>query len=141
MYVAMTRARQRLHISLAQTRMLHGQTRYNMRSRFLDELPPDHVRWLTPRVATGMGTEFGSGRARGFSPTPAISGAGGSGRAIQLGVHDSGFRVGQTVNHARFGPGVIVGLEGSGQDARAQIQFKRDGLKWLALSVAKLEAA
>ncbi len=49
MYVAITRARQRLYLSLAQTRMLHGQTRYNMRSRFLDELPEANVRWLTPR--------------------------------------------------------------------------------------------
>ena len=50
MYVAITRARQRLYLSLAQTRMLHGQTRYNMRSRFLDELPEANVRWLTPRL-------------------------------------------------------------------------------------------
>jgi DNA helicase-2/ATP-dependent DNA helicase PcrA len=43
------------------------------------------------------------------------------------------------VKHARFGQGVIVGLEGSGQDARAQINFQREGTKWLALSVAKLD--
>lgn len=171
MYVAITRARQRLHISLAQTRMLHGQTRYNMRSRFLEELPQDHVRWLTPRLAAaGMpggfvnyeggnaysggsraytgraGRESGTGAASGFgagrfAASSSSGGAGGGGRAVQLGAHDSGFRVGQAVTHARFGSGVIVGLEGSGADARAHIQFKRDGLKWLALSVAKLEAA
>ena len=50
MYVAITRARQRLYISMAQTRMLHGQTRYNLRSRFLEELPQETLRWLTPRV-------------------------------------------------------------------------------------------
>jgi DNA helicase-2/ATP-dependent DNA helicase PcrA len=55
--------------------------------------------------------------------------------------HDSGFRIGQNVAHARFGQGVIVALEGSGEDARAQIHFKRDGVKWLALAVAKIEAA
>jgi len=48
MYVAITRARQRLYLSLAQTRMLHGQTRYNMRSRFLDELPEANVRCIWP---------------------------------------------------------------------------------------------
>jgi DNA helicase-2/ATP-dependent DNA helicase PcrA len=68
------------------------------------------------------------------------SGPGATGKAAQLGAHDSGFRVGQTVSHARFGQGVIIGLEGSGEDARAQIQFKRDGVKWLALAVAKLNA-
>jgi DNA helicase-2/ATP-dependent DNA helicase PcrA len=49
MYVAITRARRRLFVSFAQTRLLHGQTRYGIRSRFLDELPPESVRWLTPR--------------------------------------------------------------------------------------------
>ncbi len=147
MYVAITRARQRLYLSLAQTRMLHGQTRYNMRSRFLDELPEAHLHWLTPRVNTSfMNYEGGSSYSRaaypsgnGFRKSPAAPG--GSGRAASLGVHDSGFKIGQAVSHARFGPGVIIGLEGSGEDARAQIHFKRDGPKWLLLSVAKLEAA
>ena len=71
----------------------------------------------------------------------AAKGPGGSGRAVSLADHDSGFRIGQNVAHARFGQGVIVALEGSGEDARAQIHFKRDGVKWLALAVAKIEAA
>jgi len=165
MYVAITRARQRLYISLAQTRMLHGQTRYNMRSRFLDELPESHVRWLTPRLngaaaAGGFvnyegGSSYGySGRSAGWSSGRGAagrssagnangsgSGPGGAGKAVSLGAHDSGFRVGQNVSHARFGQGVIVALEGSGEDARAQIHFKRDGVKWLALAIAKIEPA
>ena len=171
MYVAITRARERLYISLAQTRMLHGQTRYNMRSRFLDELPEAHVRWLTPRLHPGGsmggfmnyegGSSYGrsgggyggsssargtsSGGGSGYGGSRSYSGGtsnrapGGQGRATQLGTHDSGYRIGQTVKHARFGQGVIVGLEGSGQDARAQINFQREGTKWLALSVAKLD--
>jgi len=51
----------------------------------------------------------------------------------------SGLRIGQNVRHERFGDGVVVSLEGQGSDARAQINFGRQGLKWLALSVAKLE--
>jgi len=165
MYVAITRARQRLYLSLAQTRMLHGQTRYNMRSRFLDELPESHVRWLTPRLnvaaASGGfmnyegGSSYGySGRSGGWSSGRSAagrssagnangsgSGPGGAGKAVSLGAHDSGFRVGQNVSHARFGQGVIVALEGSGEDARAQIHFKRDGVKWLALAIAKIEPA
>ena len=50
MYVAITRARQRLYLSFSQTRMLHGQTRYSLRSRFLDELPEAALKWLTPRA-------------------------------------------------------------------------------------------
>jgi DNA helicase-2/ATP-dependent DNA helicase PcrA len=48
-------------------------------------------------------------------------------------------RIGQSVRHDRFGDGVVVSLEGRGADARAQINFGRQGLKWLALSVAKLQ--
>ena len=160
MYVAITRARKRLYLSLAQTRMLHGQTRYNMRSRFLDELPEDHIRWLTPRLnpagvmgggfmnyeggssygMTSRGGGWGGGRS-GQGQRGAPQAPGGGGRAAALGAHDSGFKIGQSVQHARFGQGVILALEGSGEDARAQIQFKRDGMKWLALAVAKIEPA
>jgi DNA helicase-2/ATP-dependent DNA helicase PcrA len=53
MYVAITRARRRLYLSFSQTRMLHGQTRYNMRSRFLDELPEESLKWLSPQTKPG----------------------------------------------------------------------------------------
>src|SRR3546814_8840196 len=49
MDVAITRARERLYLTLSQSRMLHGQTRYAMRSRFLDEIPDEHLKWLTPK--------------------------------------------------------------------------------------------
>ncbi len=55
--------------------------------------------------------------------------------------HGSSFRIGQSVTHAKFGLGVIVNAEGGGADARVQINFGNAGMKWLALSVAKLEAA
>jgi DNA helicase-2/ATP-dependent DNA helicase PcrA len=154
MYVAITRARRRLYISLAQTRMLHGQTRYNMRSRFLDELPEGSLKWLAPRVAQrtapSFGTrDFGSSRSTvsSFDPDAPMHAKRVSADTPYMGgparltgqTHDSGFRVGQAVSHARFGEGVITALEGSGQDARAQVQFKRAGSKWLALSVAKLD--
>ncbi|NBY14183.1 MAG: DNA helicase II [Betaproteobacteria bacterium] len=152
MYVAITRARRRLYLSLAQTRMLHGQTRYNMRSRFLDELPEGTLKWLTPRTAARSAPASawampGAPRAPAGSRASGGSRAGASGDAYMGGPanlsghrHDSGFRVGQSVRHARFGDGVVTALEGSGQDARAQVQFKREGSKWLALSVAKLDA-
>jgi DNA helicase II / ATP-dependent DNA helicase PcrA len=84
---------------------------------------------------TGAGYRGGHGGGRDAG----TSGPGGTGKAVALGAHDSGYRIGQTVSHARFGVGVITGLEGSGDDARAQIHFKRDGAKWLLLSVAKLD--
>jgi DNA helicase-2/ATP-dependent DNA helicase PcrA len=135
MYVAVTRARQRLYLSFAQTRMLHGQTRYNIASRFLDEIPEPLLKWLTPRwrdatpAALGYGRSSGSPLGRGGMSASASSSAAG------------GFVVGQSVMHDKFGKGVIVSAEGSGQEARVQVNFKHAGTKWLALAVAKLQPA
>jgi len=140
MYVAVTRARQRLYLSFAQTRMLHGQTRYNLPSRFLDEVPEQLVKWLTPRAgALHAGTSASRAGKGGFavSSTPAFNSA--PRRSESSG--GSGFRIGQSVMHAKFGLGVIVNAEGSGTDARVQVNFGNAGMKWLALSIAKLEAA
>jgi len=144
MYVAITRARKRLYISHSQTRLLHGQTRYNVRSRFFDELPDEALKWLTPRNA-GFGlfapdpiaAHRGNARAgRGFDmksasfanpPVPPRKAAPGH-----------GLRVGLTVFHNKFGEGKVLAIEGAGDDARAQIHFPRHGTKWLALGVAKL---
>jgi DNA helicase-2/ATP-dependent DNA helicase PcrA len=138
MYVAVTRARQRLYLSFAQTRMLHGQTRYNLPSRFLDEVPEELVKWLTPRAGKGgftvqdpAGRSYGSSGASLFGAPPRRSESSGG----------SGFRIGQSVMHAKFGLGVIINAEGSGSDARVQVNFGNAGVKWLALSIAKLEAA
>ena len=126
MYVAITRARQRLYLSFSQTRMLHGQTRYNVKSRFLDELPEARLKWITPR-----NQGFGSGFARSTSRPGSegsglgsIVGAGPRGTAARQAaspikraegvVVGHGLRVGQSVFHNKFGEGVIVTLEGSG---------------------------
>ena len=144
MYVAITRARKRLYLSFSQTRMLHGQTRYNVKSRFLDELPESALRWITPRHQA-----FGSGFARQYNEAWA-RGSGlhsivGTGRVPAFGASPAprpaathGLRSGQGVFHTKFGEGVVITLEGSGEDARAQVNFGRHGMKWLALSVAKL---
>jgi ATP-dependent DNA helicase UvrD/PcrA len=127
MYVAITRARTRLYLCHAQTRMLHGQTRYNVASRFLDEIPPEVVKRLTP-VA---------GRARfddqAWAPAPE--------KKFKAQSAGHGFRIGQSVLHPKFGQGVIVNAEGSGNDARLQINFGKQGMKWLALEYAKITAA
>ncbi len=126
LYVAMTRARRRLYLSQAQTRMLHGQTRYNVASRFLDEVPQELLKRLGSAVASP---------APGFaSPVPMSRPRG---RPVTVG----GFRIGQQVLHPKFGSGVIVQAEGSGSDARVQVNFRDDGLKWLALEYAKLSPA
>jgi ATP-dependent DNA helicase UvrD/PcrA len=127
MYVAITRARTRLYLAFAQTRLLHGQTRYNVASRFLDEIPKDAVRWLTPRLRGGAMPDVA------WDPAPA--------RPAAQRVPEHGFRIGQAVMHPKFGHGVIVSAEGSGTDARLQVNFGRQGMKWLALEYAKLTPA
>jgi DNA helicase-2/ATP-dependent DNA helicase PcrA len=126
-YVAITRARQRLYLSHAQTRMLHGQTRYNIPSRFLEEIPEALMKWLTPRFSKNRMTLDFSRKAEPVFQKPRDNGV--------------GFRIGQNVTHAKFGSGVIVDAEGQGSDARVQVNFGRQGLKWLAVAVAKLQAA
>lgn len=123
MYVAVTRARQRLYVSCAQTRMLHGQTRYCVPSSFLDEIPESLMRKLNKKAEPASSVpaygSFGGGYAEPASAT--------------------GLRVGQTVEHAKFGVGVIVSTEGRGADARVQVNFGgAAGMKWLSLEYAKL---
>jgi DNA helicase II / ATP-dependent DNA helicase PcrA len=138
MYVAITRARKRLYMSFSQTRMLHGQTRYNMKSRFIDELPEGALKWLTPRTQVGYaGAAYGGGN---YSSNSGSVWEETSVKRIERS-SDRGiaFRVGQSVGHAKFGEGVIINIEGAGTDARVQVNFGREGVKWLALSVAKLQ--
>ena len=128
MYVALTRARHRLYLTHTQTRMLHGQTRYNIASRFLEEIPEE----LIKRVNSTKYSAFVS--AKGFDPAYGAN-------APKMGTTVAGWRIGQNVVHAKFGTGVIVSAEGRGADARVQVNFRQAGMKWLALEYAKLAPA
>jgi DNA helicase-2/ATP-dependent DNA helicase PcrA len=143
MYVAITRARQRLYLSHSQTRMLHGQTRYNLKSRFFDELPEECLKFLTPKRQPLRGSwgQGGSVQASGYSGANLGSASYGASAAAPVARKEPsahGLRVGMQVFHNKFGEGAVLTLEGTGDDARAQINFPRHGTKWLALSVAKL---
>ena len=142
MYVAITRARNRLYMSFAQTRMLHGQTRYNMKSRFFDELPEASLKWLSTKVQAHWSPKS----AWDVQPLAMVSV--GSDNAVaqkiaqkiaQKAASGPGWRIGESVVHVKFGEGVIVNLEGGGSNARAQINFGQYGMKVLDLSIAKLE--
>ena len=134
MYVAITRARKRLYMSFAQTRMLHGQTRYNVRSRFFDELPDEALKWLSPRVEAKW---LPNHQKAAWVETPEF----GNNSIAQsfTSRKESVWQIGQSVTHQKFGEGVIVNIEGSGTQARANINFGRNGMKLLDLSIAKLE--
>jgi DNA helicase-2/ATP-dependent DNA helicase PcrA len=125
MYVAITRARRRLYLSHAQSRMLHGQIRYGMPSRFLDELPQQVLLSLNRRS----------------EPAYPAGGYKAPSHAAVSRPNDTGYKVGQSVSHAKFGTGIIIDFEGRGSDARVQVKFREAGTKWLALAYAKLSAA
>ena len=145
MYVAITRARRRLYLSHSQTRMLHGQTRYNIKSRFFDELPEHALKWITPARSAFADAQTSPRHAwqqpawtnndwqtKASAQTPVVQ------RAPAATGPNAWVRSGVQVFHTKFGEGTVVGMEGIGDDARAQVNFPRHGLKWLALSVAKL---
>ncbi|QWD72088.1 UvrD-helicase domain-containing protein [Polynucleobacter sp. UB-Raua-W9] len=163
MYVAITRAKERLYLSYTQSRMLHGQVRYNMPSRFLEELPSESLKWLTPKAKdarwggsskSGSTWQDGYTRQREYESNdffdsgserqrPAKRVGSASMEVKRLASPPRGnypFTIGQNVFHTKFGEGRVTGLEGVDADARAQVSFKRHGVKWLQLSIAKLAA-
>jgi DNA helicase II / ATP-dependent DNA helicase PcrA len=148
MYVALTRARRRLCLSYAQSRMLHGQTRYGIPSRFFNEIPEPLMRRVNSGFRnrdsgyrsrdTGAGFQESGFRGRDSGAPPA--------EGLRVTSHESPvtsspWRVGQSVTHPKFGAGVIVNAEGRGADARVQVNFKGSGLKWLMIEYARLAPA
>ncbi len=125
MYVALTRARRRLYLSFAQSRMLHGQTRYGIASRFFREIPEQLMRQV-------------GGAFKQRAPAHRAPVTSHPSRVVADAVPGSPWRVGQNVVHPTFGAGVIVGAEGRGPEARVQVNFRKVGLKWLLLDYAKL---
>ena len=130
MYVALTRARRRLYLSLAQSRMLHGQTRYNVASRFFHEIPEALLRRINARPRFRDNYHTG---VRGVAVAVAPMNL-----DITHGAPGIPWRIGQSVLHAKFGNGVIVSAEGRGAEARVQVNFRTTGLKWLMLEYANL---
>jgi len=123
-YVGITRARQRLVLSYAESRRIHGVDTYGVPSRFLREIPSDVLHEIRPRIHLARPANFGiasSQRLREETP--------------------GSFSLGQRVRHAQFGEGVIVDAEGSGSHARVQVNFENSGQKWLVLAFANLQAA
>ncbi len=122
MYVAVTRARQRLYLSHAQSRMLHGQVRYGIPSRFLDEIPEALLKRLNSKPIAKPYAAGGNYLA-----------------AAPSAINNYPFKIGQSVRHAKFGEGVVVTYEGNAENLVIKINFGNQGLKTLAMEYAKLE--
>ena len=127
MYVAVTRARRRLTLTHAQMRMLHGQTRYGLPSRFLEEIPESLMQSLSRRVAKPAVAQ--EPVALYHPPTPSQRSA------------SQPYKIGSRVSHPRYGEGVVGGYQGQGPDMEIKISFPRIGDKWFILDYARLEPA
>ncbi len=119
-YVGMTRAMRRLFVTYAEQRRLYGVDTYGQPSRFLAEIPADLIEEIRPRIQVSRPV---------FTPR----------RAAVEEAAPSGMRMGSRVRHGKFGEGVILNFEGNGPHARIQVNFERQGTKWLMLSYANLE--
>ncbi len=122
-YVGITRARERLILSYAESRRIHGIDTLGVPSRFLREVPAEILREVRPRISL-VRPAMPFARAAALREEPA-----------------GGFRLGQRVCHPQFGEGTIVDAEGAGAHARVQVNFEQAGSKWLVLAFARLEAA
>ncbi|WP_298773679.1 DNA helicase II [uncultured Shewanella sp.] len=120
-YVGMTRAMQKLYICYAESRRLYGREDYARPSRFIGEIPKEHVQEIRLKTTVSK-------------PSVSLSSRGSS-----LG-NESGFKLGQKVMHPKFGEGVVTNHEGSGAQSRVQVNFADVGCKWLMLTYARLEA-
>ncbi len=129
-YVGLTRARRHLLLTYAELRRLYGEERYNRPSRFLREIPPQHIRavGVRGRVSRPLFAPATATAAPPTSPRPAAGAAS----------PPPSYQSGDLVMHAQLGEGKIVQIEGSGDRQRLQIEFKRHGTKWFIAAVAPL---
>ncbi|GGC09948.1 DNA helicase [Marinobacterium zhoushanense] len=133
-YVGITRAMQKLYLTYAESRRLHGQENYNRPSRFIQEIPSELVEEV--RLNATVRRPYGSG---GY-PQEGGSLFGGSSSLGGSDIPETGFNLGQRVRHPKFGDGLVVNFEGSGPKARVQVNFDYEGSKWLVVGFARLEA-
>ena len=120
-YVGTTRAMRQLYITYAEQRRLYGVDTYGQPSRFINELPAELVEEIRPRLQVSRPVFVKHGGSSSLEETPA-----------------AGMRMGSRVRHSKFGDGVVLNFEGNGPHARIQVNFERQGTKWLMLSYANL---
>jgi DNA helicase-2/ATP-dependent DNA helicase PcrA len=123
-YVGMTRARQTLYLLHTESRFLYGQEMSPMPSRFLSEIPAEHIEEIRARKNA---ISSGHGGYSHMAPKHTMT------------LNETGFLPGEQVHHQKFGPGTVIDTEGAGKSSRIQVNFKHAGSKWLVLAYAKLE--
>lgn len=135
-YVGMTRAMQKLFLSAAEYRHLHGQGQYHAPSRFMSEIPDELMDRVRPKLTVSRVTDYSKENTTYFQNRKQDKPPR---RAEALKQSYGGFSIGQSVTHVKFGRGVIVAAEGSGDATRVQVKFEKEGAKWLVLAFAGLK--
>jgi DNA helicase-2/ATP-dependent DNA helicase PcrA len=127
-YVGITRAMQKLYMTYAESRRLHGQDNYNRPSRFIQEIPLELIEEVRLNASVRRPLSSGSDMEVSFTPQSAFASE----------VPDTQLSLGQRVNHPKFGDGMVINFEGSGPKARVQVNFDYEGTKWLVVGFANL---
>ncbi len=121
-YVGITRAREKLFVSHAESRRMHGTEMLARPSRFLGEMPASLIDEVRPRVHVTRPVYAGPTRER-------------AGNSLE---EEPPVKLGQRVSHPSFGEGVVISAEGSGAHTRLQVNFADAGSKWLVAAYARL---
>lgn len=125
-YVGMTRAMEKLYICYAEMRRLYGNEMFHRPSRFIGEIPEECVEEVRMKAKVTR-TQASAGRFSASQQTQKFN--------------QTGFTLGQRVQHTKFGEGTIINFEGSGPQARVQVAFNGEGIKWLVVQYARLTPA
>lgn len=132
-YVGITRARKQLTLTLCELRRLYGRDERNLPSRFLTELPTEHLNEISYRGITTLPDskhnqlskheQYFNDRKKSYQEKARVN---------------DGYTLGQKVKHQRFGEGTIINIDGEGEHRRVQIAFVNEGIKWLVIKLANL---
>lgn len=119
-YVGITRAMRKLYMTYAESRRMYGNEIYNTPSQFLKEIPDALMEEVRVQGSVSRPVQFASASSFGLSSAP--------------------YKLGERVKHPIFGEGVVLNCEGDGTNARIQVNFAKEGAKWLIAQYAKLES-
>ena len=132
-YVGITRARKQLTLTLCELRRLYGRDERNLPSRFLTELPTEHLNEISYRGITTLPDskhnqlskheQYLNDRKKSYQEKARVN---------------DGYTLGQKVKHQRFGEGTIINIDGEGEHRRVQIAFVNEGITWLVIKLANL---
>ncbi len=136
-YVGMTRAMEKLYLTHAECRRLHGREQFNHPSRFIQEIPQKFIDAVRPKAKVSRPSQYSDHfNTQGFNRE--------SFRKVRqyaaTKAGDTGLQIGQRVHHKKFGTGIVLNYEGHSEHTRIQVKFDTNGTKWLVASYANLEA-